>query len=319
MIEGQGLAVIALGGNAILRPGEEATFSVQMRHLHATIRRVVSVMDRFSGIVITHGNGPQVGDILLQNEMARAKVPPMPLDVCVAQSQGQIGYMVQLALMNELRRAGVEADVICALTAVTIGPGNDEGQAIKPIGPYYSEQEAVGIRAHRGWEMVEDKARGGYRRVVPSPPPSEVLGIGPLGELVKQQGRRTILVAGGGGGVPLRRKGEQYSGIEAVIDKDLTSALIARRLSADMLIMLTDIEAVYKGFRTMSPLAITKATPVEMMALMAEGQFPAGTMGPKVMAACGFADEGGKALITDADHLPSALEGLSGTTIVKER
>ena len=114
MIEGQGLAVIALGGNAILRPGEEATFSVQMRHLHATMRRVVSVMDRFSGMVFTHGNGPQVGDILLQNEMARAKVPPMPLDVCVAQSQGQIGYMVQLALMNELRRAGIDADVICA-------------------------------------------------------------------------------------------------------------------------------------------------------------------------------------------------------------
>ncbi len=122
MNEGLGLAVIALGGNAILRPGEEATFAVQMRHLHATMRRVVSVMERFSGIVITHGNGPQVGDILLQNEMARGKVPPMPLDVCVAQSQGQIGYMVQLALMNEMRRAGIEADVICALTAVTIGP-----------------------------------------------------------------------------------------------------------------------------------------------------------------------------------------------------
>lgn len=319
MIEGQGLAVIALGGNAILRPGEEASFAVQMRHLHATMRRVVSVMKCFSGIVFTHGNGPQVGDILLQNEMARGKVPSMPLDVCVAQSQGQIGYMFQLALMNEMRRAGIEADVICALTAVTIDPGNDEGRAIKPIGPYYSEQEAVEIQAQRGWKMVEDAARGGYRRVVPSPPPLEVLGIGHLGELVKQQGRRTILIAGGGGGVPLRRQGDVYSGMEAVIDKDLTSALIARDLSADMLIMLTDIEAVYKGFRTRAPLAITKATPEEMMALMVEGQFPAGTMGPKVTAACGFADEGGKALITDADHLLSALEGLSGTTIVKER
>ncbi len=319
MIEGLGLAVIALGGNAILRPGEEATFAVQMRHLHATMRRVVSVMERFSGMVITHGNGPQVGDILLQNEMARGKVPPMPLDVCVAQSQGQIGYMVQLALMNEMRRAGIETDVICALTAVTIDPGHNNERAIKPIGPYYSEQEAVEIKAQRGWEMVEDAARGGYRRVVPSPPPLEVLGIKHLGELVMRQGRRTILIAGGGGGVPLRRQGDVYSGMEAVIDKDLTSALIARDLSADMLIMLTDIEAVYKGFRTRSPLAITKATPNEMMALMVEGQFPAGTMGPKVRAACGFAEEGGTALITDADHLPSALEGLSGTTIVKER
>jgi carbamate kinase len=283
------------------------------------MRRVVSVMDRFNGIVVTHGNGPQVGDILLQNEMAREKVPPMPLDACVAQSQGQIGYMVQTALMNELRRAGIEAEVICVLTAVTIGPGNDEGPAIKPIGPYYSEQEAESIRAQRGWAMVEDKARGGYRRVVPSPPPSEVLGIGPLGGLVRQKAIRTIVIAGGGGGVPLRRQGDRYSGMEAVIDKDLTSALIAKGLSADMLIMLTDVEAVYKGFRTRSPLAITKATPVEMMALMAEGQFPPGTMGPKVKAACGFADEGGKALITDADHLHSALEGRSGTTIVKER
>jgi carbamate kinase len=314
------LAVIALGGNAILRPGEEATLANQMRHLQLTCRHIMKVLDEFENLVITHGNGPQVGDIVMQNELSREDIPPMPLDVCVAESQGQIGYMIQLSLLNALERSGKEADIICTLGTVLIDNEHLHDLSTKPIGPYYSASEVEGLRAEREWEFVEDLKRGGYRRVVPSPPPIQVLGVEVLHRLIERSGpRKLIIVTGGGGGVPVHRRERYYAGVEAVVDKDLTSALIARELNADMLIMLTDIEAVYKDFRTRSPSVIRGATASEMMGLLALGQFPPGSMGPKVTAACQFVESGGRAIITNAEHLESALAGRSGTTVVKER
>jgi carbamate kinase len=314
------LAVIALGGNAILRAGEEATLTNQMRHLQLTCRHIMNVLDGFDDLVITHGNGPQVGDIVMQNELSREDIPPMPLDVCVAESQGQMGYMIQLSLLNALELSGKDADVFCTLGTVLIDNRHLHDLSTKPIGPFYSASEVEVLRAERDWEFVEDLRRGGYRRVVPSPPPIQVLGIEVMRRLIGQVGsRKLILVTGGGGGVPVHRLDRHYEGVEAVVDKDLTSALIARELNADTLIMLTDIEAVYKDFRTRSPSMIREATASEMMGLLAQGQFPTGSMGPKVTAACQFVEGGGKAVITNAEHLESALAGRSGTTVVKER
>jgi len=180
------LAVIALGGNAILRAGEEATLTNQMRHLQLTCRHIMNVLDGFDDLVITHGNGPQVGDIVMQNELSREDIPPMPLDVCVAESQGQMGYMIQLSLLNALERSGKDADVFCTLGTVLIDNRHLHDLSTKPIGPFYSASEVEVLRAERDWEFVEDLKRGGYRRVVPSPPPIQVLGMEVLQRLIGQ-------------------------------------------------------------------------------------------------------------------------------------
>lgn len=314
------IVVVALGGNAILLAGEKATFSNQMRHLQESARTLISLLDRFDRMVITHGNGPQVGEILLQNELARDEVPPMPLDICVAQSQGQIAHMLQMALLNELLRTGREADVLCCLTTVEVGP-KEEAPSIKPIGPYYGEEEMTRRTKEKGWSFVHEPIRGGYRRVVPSPRPCKVIGLDPLDELLSMPRERPLMIiAGGGGGVPITCAQGRYHGVEAVIDKDLTSSMIACATGADTLIMLTDIEAVYLDYGTPSARPLGKVSPKVLKEHLDEGQFPSGSMGPKVKAALDFVQGCGvRAIITNAASLDAALEGKKGTTVVQDR
>ncbi|OPY31383.1 MAG: Carbamate kinase [Methanomassiliicoccales archaeon PtaU1.Bin124] len=312
-------AVVALGGNAILQAGEKATFSIQMGHLENTAKTLVSLLDDFNALIVTHGNGPQVGDILLQNEIAKEEIPPMPLDACVAESQGLIGFMLQTAIMNELRRSRKKADMMCCLTLVEIDA--NPVPPSKPIGPYYDKEMAEMLREQKGWEMRLDPGRGGYRRLVPSPRPRSIIGLAALQTLMAEhRSSPLILIVGGGGGVPVVRDGDTYLGREAVVDKDLTSSLLACSLGADTLIMLTDIGAVYRDYGKVSEQPIRTIGPAELETLLSQGQFPPGSMGPKVQAAISFVRGCGKrALITDAPTLPDALLGKAGTTVVRER
>ena len=311
--------VVALGGNAILHAGERATFANQMAHVQETARALIGLLDDYDALLVTHGNGPQVGDILIQNELAKAEVPAMPLDACVAESEGLIGYMLQMALINELRSSGRLADILCCLTMVEIEDG-DLPQS-KPIGPYYAWGEMEALRVERGWIFQEDKARGGFRRLVPSPRPAHALGLAPLISMLQAPRERPlIIIAGGGGGIPIECDGRRFVGREAVVDKDLTSSLLACATGADTLIMLTDIGAVYIDYGKASQLPLRKASTEEMERHLAEGQFPPGSMGPKVQAAIEFVRGcGNRAVITDTASLSDALKGNAGTTVVKER
>lgn len=311
--------VVALGGNAILRAGERATFANQMAHVQETVGALVALLDEFDDLIITHGNGPQVGDILLQNELAKAEVPAMPLDACVAESGGLIGYMLQMALINELHRTGRQADILCCLSMVETV--DDDDVPDKPIGPHYGKEEMLALRAERGWTFREDKGRGGYRRIVPSPRPARLVGLAPLMSMLQAPHRRPlIIIAGGGGGIPIHCDGRRFVGKEAVVDKDLTSSLLACATGADTLIMLTDIGAVYIDYGRDPQRPLRHASADEMERHLADGQFPSGSMGPKVQAAIEFVRGcGSRAVITDPASLKEALHGDAGTTVVKER
>jgi len=311
--------VVALGGNAILHAGERPTFSTQMGHVQETARSLVELLDDHDAILVTHGNGPQVGDILLQNELAKGEVPAMPLDACVAESEGLIGYMLQMALLNELRRSGREADILCCLTMVEVD--EIDVPPSKPIGPYYQMEEMETLRKEKGWTFLKDEARGGYRRLVPSPRPSRLVGLAPLLSMLRaRRDRPLIIIAGGGGGIPIMCAGHKFIGKEVVVDKDLTSSLLACSTGADTLIMLTDIGAVYIDYGKASQRPLGTVQTDEMERLLADGQFPTGSMGPKVQAAIDFVRGcGNKAIITDTASLKAALKGKAGTTVVYER
>lgn len=307
--------VIALGGNALLRKGEPDTFEAAYRSARAAAERIADVAASGWEVVVTHGNGPQVGRILLQQDAARDVVAPMPLDVCGAESQGQIGYLLQATIGDVFFERGMARPVVTLLTLTRVradDPAFDD--PTKPVGPFYDEAEARSIGEEHGWRMRPD-AHGGWRRVVPSPRPYSIV-EGPLARDLAAAG--AIVIAAGGGGVPVVERGPRLIGVEGVVDKDLAAAILARDVEADELLILTDVPRVQRGFGTRDARAIDRMDPVEARRLLASGEFGAGSMGPKVEAAVTFVEQGGRrAVIAALDDAVEALAGRAGTSFVR--
>ncbi|MEJ5257003.1 MAG: carbamate kinase [Fervidobacterium sp.] len=308
------LAVVAIGGNAVNRPGEEATAENMMKNLSETAHFLVSMLDEYD-IVITHGNGPQVGNILVQQDLAKHVIPPFPLDVNDAQTQGSLGYMIALTLGNELRKKNIERQIAAVVTQIVVDK-NDPGfqKPSKPVGPFYSKEEAEKLHQEKGWIMKEDAGRG-WRRVVPSPIPLDIVEKDVIKTLVEKD---VIVIAAGGGGIPVIQENGALKGVEAVIDKDRASALLAKEIEADILIILTGVEKVCVNFKKPDQRELDHLTVEEAKKYLDEGQFPSGSMGPKVEAAIDFVTSTGReCLITDMAVLDKALKGLTGTRITK--
>lgn len=306
--------VIALGGNAILQPGQEATYEIQLENVRKSAEVIARIINNGHTVVVTHGNGPQVGNILRQNEEAKHVVPAMPLDVCSAESQGFIGYMMEQSLRNELLKLNNQAPVAVTLTQTEVSADDPDFQdPSKPIGVFYSEEETNKLAEEKGWIVKEDAGRG-YRRVVASPEPKSILGSKVIQQLSEAG---TIIVAGGGGGVPVVKQADgTYKGIEAVIDKDRSGFKLAEEIKADTFMILTDVENVYVNYGKPDQKALTEISLEEAQGYVDEGQFSAGSMGPKMEAAMNFARTGGRAIICSLDKADLAMEGKSGTHIV---
>jgi carbamate kinase len=292
--------VLALGGNALGR----GTTAEQLATLRVACDAIAPLV-RDGDVVVTHGNGPQVGNELLRQERAADEVPPLPLYLAVAQTQAEIGAMIETALAPAAGRP-----VACLLTHVRVDSDDPAFQApTKPIGPFYSEGQATALERERKWQIVEDSGRG-YRRVVPSPQPLEIVELDAIRALI---GSGAIAVACGGGGIPVVRRKDALRGVDAVIDKDRASALLAARLGADRLVILTEVPAVYRRYRKSNQEEIRTLSVSEAEALLPE--LAEGSMRPKIEAAVDFARTGGETLITSFDALAEALEGPAGTRI----
>jgi carbamate kinase len=307
-------ALIAIGGNSLIRAGERGTIEEQLANAHATARAIAGMVARGWRVVITHGNGPQVGAALLRSERAAGEVYTHPLDVCVATTQSEIGYLLQRAMEYELRQRGLTTPVLTVLTQVRVDP-NDPAfrNPTKPIGPFYSQREAEAKRRDLGWDIVEDSARG-WRRVVPSPEPVEVFEKDIIRGLL---GQGMIVIACGGGGIPvIEMEDHLVVGSEAVIDKDRASALLAAELGVDLFIISTDARKVYIDFKKPSQRGLGTVSVAELQEHADAGQFPAGSMGPKVESAIRFIRAGGHGvIITSYEHLDDAIDGRDGTHI----
>ncbi|MBI5359775.1 MAG: carbamate kinase [Planctomycetes bacterium] len=313
------LIVVALGGNALLRTGEKGTIEEQEAHSAETCKHLLSLIKKDYNIVITHGNGPQVGAILLRNETAKDVVPVMPLDVCVADSQGSIGYIIQQALLNHLRMSKTERYVVTMITQVIVEPNDPAfNNPTKPIGPFYSKEESEKLKKEKKWAMIHDANRG-YRRVVPSPKPVKTIQRIMVKRLAEQG---HIVVASGGGGIPIWKNaanGGEYRGMEAVIDKDLASALLACEIQADMLIILTGVEKVALNFGKPNQKLLDTVKVSDAKKYLKDGHFGIGSMAPKIEAAIDFIEKTGhEVLITMDTSLENALEGKTGTRIVPD-
>src|SRR5437867_13072365 len=308
------LAVVAVGGNAIAPP-KDTSLGAMKAHIARTAARLADLVEAGFEIVVTHGNGTQVGTILIQNEEARAKVPAMPLDVLVAESQAQIGYLLQQALQNEFAARGTPRTVASIVTQVVVDPADPAFQEpSKPIGPTYDSEQELIVRRAKGWKMAQDP-RGGWRRVVPSPKPLEIVEKD-LIKAILSAGDSHILIVAGGGGVPVVRKLNAYHGVEAVVDKDLASAVLGNAIGADLLLILTDVPKVALQFGTANQKDLDRLTPAEARHHLAAGEFPPGSMGPKIEAAIQFLENGGRrVVITDLARVLEPISGRAGTTI----
>ena len=311
-----GRVVVALGGNALLRRGEDDTADVMRRNARLAAEKIADIAAAGWEVVITHGNGPQVGRILLQNEMARDAIHPMPLDVCGAESQGQIGYLLQVTIGDVFYERGMERPVAAVLTLVRVRPDDPAfRKPTKPIGPHYTEEEAKRFAEERGWIVAPSD--GGWRRVVPSPHPYSIVEAPVIKQLAESG---VIVIASGGGGVPVIEEGPKLVGVEAVVDKDLAAGILAQDVQAEVLLTLTDVDGVHERHGEAGERLINWLSPEEAERLLEAGRFPAGSMGPKVEGAVGFVNAGGKrAVIASLDRAPEALEGRAGTLIAHER
>ncbi|MCI4371576.1 MAG: carbamate kinase [Thermoplasmata archaeon] len=307
--------VVAIGGNALLPATEPGDAARQRRRIEAVCARLADLVQAGHGLVLTHGNGPQVGNILLQNEESRHLVPAMPLDVCVAESQAQIGYQLVQGLRNEFATRRIERAVSCVITQVVVD-ANDPAFAnpTKPIGPYYAREDEIVVKKAKGWKMVYDQ-RGGWRRVVPSPRPLEIVEGDVIRTLVGK-GDARVVIAAGGGGIPVVRRGDKLVGVEAVIDKDLAATVLARAIGWKHLLIATDVPQVALDFGKPNQRNLDRLTLAEAKKHLAAGQFPPGGMGPKIEAAVDFLQQGGESVVvTDLEHMVPAVEGKAGTRI----
>jgi carbamate kinase len=310
-------AVITLGGNAILPARGTGTFEEQLSITRSTMEPIARLVKEGMTVVLSHGNGPIVGNILIRNEAVRDQIPPMPLDVCGADSEGGIGYMMQQALQNELHRLGLDRTVVTLVTQVVVDERDRAfRRPTKPIGPFYTQERARTLAREKGWTVVEDAGRG-YRRVVPSPTPLEIVEIEAIRKLV---GDGMIVIAAGGGGIPVSRQWDgTLHGIEAVIDKDLASSLLGRLLGVETLVIVTGVERVATHFGKPEQRDLSAAGASELERLLAEGHFPQGSMGPKIQASIEFVRGGGSSVvITSPEKVREALEGRAGTRILPD-
>lgn len=307
--------VVALGGNALQSKDSDGTAESQMKAVKRTVQQLAALTAAGYEMAVVHGNGPQVGDILLATEAAKDVTPPMPLDVCGSMSQGYIGYQLQQAMKHALNMHGLAFPVITIATQ-TIVDANDPSfkDPTKPIGPYYNEEQAKALEKERGWKLAEDKARGDWRRVVASPKPVKIVEI----EAIKDLWDSTIVICTGGGGIPvIEHPDGTLEGVAAVIDKDFSAELLAENLDADVLMILTEVEKVAVNFGTPQQEDLSHLSLAEAAAYVAAGQFGKGSMQPKVEACMKFvrAFPNKRAIITSLDCAVEALQGLTGTTI----
>jgi carbamate kinase len=308
--------VVAMGGHAFMQPGERGTHDEQTRNARTICRELMTFVERGYNLVLTHGNGPQVGDLLEQVERTRDHIPPRPLDALVAETEGSLGYLLQRALLNELRQRDIRRYVVTVITQVLVDRDDPAfTRPSKPVGPSLSEDRAMQRKHEDGWDVALDGKRG-WRRVVASPRPVKVIQRHMIREAAY---RGHIVIAAGGGGVPMFKdpRSNDYVGVEAVIDKDLTSSVLATDVRADLLVILTAVDGVYLDWGKPTERRLGAVTMAECRSYIDEGHFPAGSMGPKVEAIYGFLQRGGKrGLITNAEHLVDALEGRAGTHFV---
>jgi carbamate kinase len=306
------LIVAALGGNAIIKKGQQGTFAQQFRNTYECMGYIAHLIRAGHQVVLTHGNGPQVGFIMIQVEAAAGKVPTAPLHVDVAQSQGSMGYMIAQSLTNQLQEHGIDISVAAVMTQVLV---NRDDPAMKhptkPVGAFYTRERAVELE-RRGHAIVEDSGRG-WRRVVASPRPIRIIETDIIKELV-QAG--TIVVACGGGGIPVAEEHGALNGVDAVIDKDLASSLLAAEIKADVIMFLTTVDQVALNYNTPQQVELERLTLDEARQYLSEGQFPPGSMGPKIEAAVEFVERGGeRAVVCRPEFVVEALAGRAGTVI----
>lgn len=308
--------VIALGGNALLQAGQKGTLEEQLSNISLACRQLAQIA-REHELIITHGNGPQIGKILLQNELTQHETPAMPMDVCGAMSQGQIGYLLQQQLSNELTRQGLNKEVVTVITRVEVDPADPSFQnPTKPVGSFYSKAEAETFMREKKETWIEDSGRG-WRKVVPSPQPQAILEAKTVKRLVESS---CLVIACGGGGIPVvTDKAGGYFGIEAVIDKDLASEILAEMVDAQVLMILTDVPRVFLNYGRPGQQELKDLSVNELAGYAAEGHFAAGSMGPKVGAVLRFARKPGRrAVITSLGDAVEALQGHAGTQVTVE-
>jgi carbamate kinase len=309
------IAVVAFGGNALLRAEDRGTQEEQIARAKQAARWLAEIVRHGYKLLVVHGNGPQVGNILVQAEEASTKIPPQSLDVCVAQTEGSMGFMLQQALRNRLESIGIGGEVSTVLTEVEVD-ANDPAfkRPTKPIGPFFTRYRAEALERDLGWTMREDSGRG-WRHVVPSPRPLRILNMKTIARMMESA---SVVIAAGGGGIPVvRGRDGQWRGIEAVIDKDYSSSLVGSEVHADLFIVLTSVAKVAVDFGKPSQRDVDRMTVAEAEKYLAAGQFPSGSMGPKIESAIQFVRKTGtQVLITDVDHLRDALEGREGTLVV---
>ncbi len=307
-------ALVAVGGNSLIRAGEKGTIAEQLANARRTAQAMIGLIRLGYRLVITHGNGPQVGAQLLRSERASDVVYGQTLDVCGAASQGEIGYLLEQSLQNELATAEIKMPVVSLITRTLVSADDPAMQhPSKPIGPFYSRSDAEEKKRSLGWHIVEDAARG-YRRVVPSPEPIEVVELEIIRSLVACG---VLVVSTGGGGIPVMRVDGQLQGVEAVIDKDRASALLASQLGVDLFAISTDTDYVYLNYKKPDQTPLTYVTASQLEEYHAAGHFPPGNMGPKVESVLQFLHRGGReAVITSFEHLCEAVAGSAGTRIV---
>ncbi len=307
-------AIIALGGNALIKKGQKGTIYEQFANTRKLSKSIVKIINDGYNIVLTHGNGPQVGAILLQNNKTRDILPPMPLGVCVAESQGLIGYMIQQTLLNSLKKNNIKKDVVSVLTQVIVDEDDSSFKnPTKPIGPYYDENKVDSLEED-GYTVK--KIKDGYRIVVPSPDPKSIVERDVIKKLLDEG---VLVIAAGGGGMPVvSKKDWGLDGVEAVVDKDLASERLAEEINADTLVILTNVEKVFINFRKENQKALDDVKLDEIKEYYENGEFLPGSMGPKILAAIRFLENGGKkVIISHVDKGYSAFKGKTGTHITK--
>lgn len=303
--------VIALGGNALLKKGEEETAINLIKNIKEACKKIAPITKKYN-VVLTHGNGPEIGYLLLQNEIAKKKIPPMPLDILDAESQGLIGYPLEEQLLNELRKHKLSRNVVTIITQVLVSKKDKAFKnPTKFVGPFYTKEQYLKLK--KKYVIKEDVGRG-YRRVVPSPRPLRVLEANAIKNLIKSG---SIVIAGGGGGIPVTNEKGKLSGVEGVIDKDWASSCLGKTIDADTLLILTGVDKVCLNYSTKNQIKLNKLSLNEAENYLSKGQFPPGNMGPKIEAAIDFLKKGKKVIITDIEHAEKALNGKAGTLITK--
>ncbi len=307
--------VIALGGNAITRAGEPGTIPQQFEHTRETLRHLLSVFRSDARVVITHGNGPQVGNILIRSEEGERRVPRLPLDTCVSDSQGGMGYMIQRVGCELFRRENIQRGIATIITQSLVSRNDPEMNCpSKPIGPFFPADQIEQIRREKPHWQLKEIERGSWRRVVPSPRPLRILEEDSIAALLEAG---IIAVACGGGGIPVTWEDDCLAGVEGVIDKDLASSLLARDLKADKLVIVTSVDRVAIRFGRRGECWLDRLTVAQAREYLSAGEFPSGSMGPKIEAGILFVEQGGReCIVTSPEQVADALRGAAGTHIV---